>query len=158
MTPEQLTILAAELAEPGYAGMSYEQIVASLNYQALTTEQNPEPQGQVYDRVDIVEVLGVLALHDQPGLVTTVEKIGFLIPDLKVVLQSGDRAGIEAYFALFVAGGYFSETAAAALQQIVYRQIPDPNYSPVVTVALPSRATQLGLPYVTLLHIQAASQ
>jgi hypothetical protein len=157
MTNEQHAILAAELALPAYDGMSYEQIRAACNAQTSVSVANPVPQGTVADMPTLDEVQSTVATHDLAGLKDFIEKVPaatLRLPDDIDKAATGDLRGIQAQ--LLLASMYLNEAALTALQTLLTRTKPDPSWQETYQTVLPSRASELGLPYVTLEDVQAA--
>ena len=158
MNQAQLTVLRAELQRPEYDGISYEGIVWMLTDRETEIAPNPVTEAPLVPvPLRMAHVLGVVMAADAQGLKNMLEALGITVADLiGQQVKQMDMESIQAYMA--VAAMYLNTTAIDAVQALLTDPPTqaDPTWTETITVTLPSRADELGLPAVRTEDVQAA--
>lgn len=154
LSPDQLTVLAAELANAAYTDLlqnqEYEAIAALLNVQPEVP--NPVPQGTKPRRVPFEEFIQVL----KPVDVALLYQEAPTWPDEhRRYQQAGDNATARKLWN-GIKRLAFDAATVTAIDALQGATEPDPDWTP--TILGPSRATALGLPRVLPSDVQAVDQ
>ena len=151
MTHDELAVLRAELAQPAYTALTaahaYGTLAGLLNLQAPYA--NPTPPAQVIPHITFGDVFGAIEPSDAALLKDAPAWAVGMVED---ALKAGDIPALLTHIQLFAAWGFLSPASVTAIQALFNQTVPDPDWPP--TLYAPSRAAELGLPWVRPEDIQ----